>query len=164
MCVWKWPVLRPCYRNQRPTPLTMLQMGQKCSYKMWSNYKNPTVHSGGGVVPSKRSTKPSINRYLEANLSLQRRFPGWMGKNWRRKNATKWLRVKSKIPQETPGNIFSLAHCVLKKPPPACDEQKQSKSIPFFKLVDFEHQICQIFVFKVCNYILNKYMCQFFGV
>ena len=36
------------------------------------------VLSGGGVVPSKRFTKPSINPYVVANLSLQKGFPGWI--------------------------------------------------------------------------------------
>ena len=60
--------------------------------------------------------------------------------------------------QDTPGitmQYFSLAHCVLKKPTPACFEQKQSKGIPFFKWIYFKNQICPIFALKVCNYKKN---------
>ena len=61
--------------------------------------------------------------------------------------ATRWLRVKPKIPQESPGNIFPLGHCVLQKPTPACflqwfwiaifrakGQQKQSRGTPSIQI------------------------------
>ena len=80
-----------------------------------------------------------MNLYVLCPTSgKKKKFSGVDGKIIKKIFTTKWLRIKPKISQESPGSIFALAHCVLQKPTPACIQQKQSEGIPEFKLIDFE--------------------------
>ena len=75
------------------------------------------VLSGGAVVPSKRFTKPSINPYVVANLSLQKGFPGWIVFFFQ---IICYQMLQGQI-QDTPGitgqSLFTCALCLEKTYP-----------------------------------------------
>ena len=87
------------------------------------------------------------------------------------------VKGQTQDPPGIPGQYFLNCALCLAKPTPACflqwfwtasfrakGPQKQSKGTPSIQIDWFWNQICPIFVLKVCNYIFEKYICQYFWV
>ena len=136
-----WHLLCYCYPHKRRRNLCQSTLQAKGSLSQ-------AGFSGGGVVPSKRFTKPSNNLSCPAQ-PLAKKIFSRVGRKIIKIQpfTTEWLKVKPKISQGSPGNIFALANCVLQKP-------------TRIQIDWFWNQSSPIFVSNVCNYMLAKYICQ----
>ena len=86
-----------------------------------------------------------------------------MGKSLKKLFATKWLRNVKDQTQDFPGiprQYFRTCALCLAKAYPRLHSTKTIWRHTWIQIDWFWNQICPIFGVKVCNYILQKYICQ----